>query len=350
MFTASAPITVTTGQRRAVSGILPRAPSFCKMRGSRVPIDFRVGGVDCRIGIHFLAFSVVGIPEWIEEWDLCFPAYTQGCGTKNHHKSYIYRIAGMFRRECARGKSKNYNIEMEIPGAFFDEGNSLDEFFEDVYKRGGMIKISGVDIAFDYFGHISRHDPWISPRYPNLQKTYNCPPVYGCPDEWQGYYFGIKNKSPRYVTVYDRIRKYGIPADSEFQGREDWWRCEINFRKDAARRYFPEGHWYMSDIERVGALAHQDDRTFACGPFPDMARFAASGKVAVRQRVQVSFEASRDKLFVDIAARVRRIRRLFALNDGSDKSVQRLDELARLAHEAIYFRSAENHQSAKYHD
>ena len=219
-----------------------------------------------------------------------------------------------------------------------------------MYKRGGMIKISGVDIAFDYFGDISKHEPFISPRYPQLQKSYNVPPIYGHPEEWGGYYFGIKNHSSRYVTVYDRIRKYGIPADPEFQGREHWWRCEINFRKDAARRYFPEGHWYMSDIERVGALAHQDTRTFACGPFPEMAKAAASGKVVTRQRVQVAFESSRDKLFVDIAARVRRMGRLFALNDGSEKSQKRLDDIARLAHEAIYFRSAENHQPAKYHD
>ena len=299
-----------------------------------MPIDFRYSGVDCRISCHWLNFSIFGIEDWRDEWDRFFPSYRIGKETKFHKISYQYDVSGMFLRRCVRGKAKNNPVEIELPGSFFEEGYDLDALFREIYSAGGGIKISHCDIALDYFGVVDRFVPVIAPNQKALQELYN-PHLKYPTEEWTGFHVG-RERGNRKWTVYNRVEAYA-PCDGHFQGRENWWRFEIKVADAYAWKAFPEGHWFMSDIERVGALILQDRKTVDCGFFHDVADAALSGELILRQRVQASFEASRDKLLLDLKSRVAKFCRKFSLTWDSESDRELLSDLERRAIDVIRY-------------
>lgn len=290
-----------------------------------MPIDFRVGGVDCRISCHWLNFSISGIKDWDESWDRFLPSYKIGNATQFYKVSYQYDISGMFLRRKVRPGCKNYPVEIELPGSFFDEGYDLDALFSEIYKAGGLIKISHCDAALDWFSSVDEYLPSIAPNQTQLQKTYN--PHYTYPNhEWTGFSVGNPHGN-RYWTVYNRVAKYG--EDGHFQGRDDWWRLEIKIARKYAWSAFPEGHWTMTDIERVCAMALKDRNTVNCGFFHDLADKSLDGSIVLRQRKTVSFEAARDKLLIDMRSRWKTFRRKFDLNGEDEDTLQVVSDIER---------------------
>lgn len=323
-----------------------------------MPIEFKAFCSDCRISLHWINFSVIVPPDalalakggrehsmWRPEWDKYFPTYRVGGETKTHFRSYYYDIDGMIRRDLARPKVHNYDIELEIPGSFFDEGNSLDDFFSAVYSVGGSIKISRLDVALDHFGDISEFRPIIDSKQHQLMKLYA--PHHDYSGKWTGFHVGSQGSNRKW-TVYDRVEKYGIYADSHFYGRLNWWRCELKIQKKYAWKLFPEGKYYENDLERIGAIALTDTSTVDCGIFPEMAKKVVTGEIVLRQRAQVTFESAREKLMVDLVSRFRKFRRIHGLNDGSDLSEYLISDIEKRVIQALRNDSLSSKASKPY--
>lgn len=268
-------------------------------------LSLDLNGVSVTIRLDYFTFSVLGLSEFPRVLQNYLGAWRDSGAFRHHYHSSSG--PGYKARWGAKEKCLNWPLELELSGDFFASGKDLDYVLNAIYRAGGFIRPSRIDLCTDYFGAV---DPF------ELESIRGQKPKgksYVDEGKWLGFKRG--DLPGRVYEIYDKAHEQVVERRKKLPiGVSDWFRYEFRLGSDYLKPFFDEAfnNLYAHDFTWLMIGWSGDQTSFRCGFFSDLHHGLREGRIPAKESVTLTFDAAFDVLARDIFSKVNSFRKRFS--------------------------------------